>query len=204
MASFLSPGFLNIFFYILVFDFWRFATVPGYYILTSLLCSPVLLFSFCFPSVTLPIILSLSLSLCLFLLPFIIHLLLPPIFIHHPASLSALNRCLYFLHSPYFSQSLPHFLLLFCLFVSYPFSHSPSVIMTSISFSLLYDFPLLSLPLPLSCPLKTPQPCRRLRGWTMQWSEVWWLLLSSSCSASSSSSADTSSDTKVICSHVHT
>lgn len=121
LPFFLCLAFLVfILFHILGFVFWRFATLPGYYILTSLLCSLFFLLSLCDSPHY-----SLSLSLSLFLLPFIIHLLLPPILILLPSSLYALNR-LSFLLSPYFSRSLPHFLLLFFCFLSilsFPFCH---------------------------------------------------------------------------------
>lgn len=85
--------------------------LSGFYILTSLLCSPVLVISLCILSVTLPIILSLTLFISTaFHHPF------PPIFLHPLVSPSVLNLCLSVMLSPYFSLLLPHFLLLFFLF----------------------------------------------------------------------------------------
>lgn len=160
-----------------------------------LLSSPVLLFLFCFPSVTLPIILSRSLLLSLSVSAAFHHPSPARTNIHPPPRLPLCSQ------SPSLLPSLP-------LFLTISSSFSVAVLSLFLIHSLV---PLLSLwlafPLftsfPLS-PLQTPQPCRHLQGWTTRWSEVWWLLSSSSCSASSSSSADTSSDTKVICSHVRT
>lgn len=115
VAPFLSPGF----FHILVFVFWRFVAVSGYYILTSVLRSPVLFFSFCLLSVTLPIILSLSVSFSI------------SAAFHHPSPVST-N-----IHPPTPPPSLSLFLPIFltvstsffvalCLFFSHPFSPSLS------------------------------------------------------------------------------
>lgn len=87
--------------------------------LSPLPCS----FSFILLPLTPPIILSLS----LFLLPFIIRLLLPPIFIHHPPFLLSISVCLSLSLHLFLSLPLPYFLSLFTpllpLLMWLPFSH---------------------------------------------------------------------------------
>lgn len=149
VASFISPGFFS---------------YPCLCLLKVCCCawvlyidkSSLLPYSFLFfPSFSLCHSPHYFLSLSLFLLPFIICLPLPPIFLRHPPScLSALNLRLSFPLSPDFSLSPPRFLSLVSFFLVLsllPPSLSLSLIMTPISLSLLHDLlfssPLLSIPL---------------------------------------------------------